>query len=89
MKQEKVYLYGKNALIEALMSRPDVVGKVFLGKSARADQTLMKLLSKHKITISDLKEDEGKNKVGSDVLLIAITLANLLLSLYEDCSCCQ
>ncbi len=68
MKQEKVYLYGKNALIEALTSRPDVIDKVFLSKVAKADQTLSKLLAKHKITVADLKEDEGKNKVGSDAV---------------------
>ncbi len=87
MKQEKVYLYGKNALIEALMSRPDVVGKVFLGKSARADQTLMKLLGKHKIAISDLKEDEGKNKVGSDAVhqgAIATISVDKLYTTFED-----
>lgn len=82
MKQEKVYLYGKNALTEALTNRPDVVGKVFLSKAAKTDQALMKLLGKHKITVSDLKEDEGKNKVGSDAVHQGVIATISVESLY-------
>ena len=61
-KNDKVYLYGKNALMEALMARPDVIGKVFLSSTMRKDDAVVRLLNKHKINISDLKEEEGKNK---------------------------
>lgn len=67
-KNDKVYLYGKNALVEALTNRPDCIGKIFLSHTARQDEALKRLIGKHKISISELKEDEKKNKVGTDVV---------------------
>jgi 23S rRNA (guanosine2251-2'-O)-methyltransferase len=87
MKQDKIYIYGKNALIEALNNRPDVIGKVFLTKKLQSDQVLSKLLNKHKINVSLLNENETKNKVGNDAKhqgVIATLLVDKLYSSLED-----
>ncbi len=81
-KNDKVYLYGKNALIEALTARPDVIQKVFLSKIMREDQAISKLLHKHKIDVSELKEDESKNKVGSDVVTQGVIATIAVEKLY-------
>lgn len=67
-KNDKVYLYGKNALMEALLARPDVIGKVFLSSTMRKDDAIVRLLNKHKINISDLKEETNKKTVGDDAV---------------------
>ncbi len=81
-KNDKVYLYGKNALMEALMARPDVIGKVFLSSTMRKDDAVVRLLNKHKINISDLKEEEGKNKVGSDAVTQGVIATIAIEKLY-------
>jgi 23S rRNA (guanosine2251-2'-O)-methyltransferase len=67
-KNDKVYLYGKNALVEALTNRPDCIGKVFLSHTARQDDMLVRLIHKHKLSISELKDDDKKSKVGTDAV---------------------
>ncbi|HWC57793.1 MAG TPA: 23S rRNA (guanosine(2251)-2'-O)-methyltransferase RlmB [Candidatus Paceibacterota bacterium] len=60
MKTEKIYLYGKNALKEALLAKPKCVQKVFLEKNVREDSELVGLLQKNNIAIADLKETNGR-----------------------------
>lgn len=67
MATEKLYLYGKHALTEALLARPEVVQKVFLSKEMEADIELVGLLKKHSIGISSMKGDVKKD-VGSDAV---------------------
>jgi 23S rRNA (guanosine2251-2'-O)-methyltransferase len=67
MATEKLYLYGKHALSEALLARPEVVSKVFLSKEMEADTELVGLLKKHSIGISSMKGDVKKD-VGSDAV---------------------
>lgn len=86
-KKDKIYLYGKNALVEALTTKPEVIVKVFLSKKAREDALLIKLLGKHKLAISDLSENESKNKVGSDAVhqgVIATIVPEKLYTTLED-----
>lgn len=64
---EKMYLYGKNALREALLARPTVIQKVFLDKNARDDRELMVLLSQSNISVSEMKEEAGKRIEGDAV----------------------
>lgn len=64
-EREKVYIYGKHALMEALLNTPQVVHKVFLSKEAANDRELRFLLSKHNISVAPIKNQE-KRMVGED-----------------------
>ncbi len=68
MKDDKIYLYGKHALREALMARPGAVSKVFLDANAGSDKEITSLLVEHKITPSQMKGGEAGNKVGGDAV---------------------
>ncbi len=67
MASENMYLYGKHALEEALVARPQVVKKVFLSVQAQQDASLMQLLSTCKISPQTLKQDT-KQLVSSDAV---------------------
>lgn len=64
MKTDKIYVYGRHALKEALMNAPAVVKKVFLAKSAE-DPEILELLAKNKITHSELTEDKKSTVEGN------------------------
>ncbi|MBP6904974.1 MAG: 23S rRNA (guanosine(2251)-2'-O)-methyltransferase RlmB [Candidatus Pacebacteria bacterium] len=68
MKEDKLYLYGKHALREALLARPSAVSKVFLDANASADTELVDLLKKNSITPSSMKTAEAGKKVGDDAV---------------------
>jgi 23S rRNA (guanosine2251-2'-O)-methyltransferase len=55
MKQDKVYIYGKHALLEALLHHPEVIEKVFLAPGLE-DGDVRRLLSQHRIPVAELKE---------------------------------
>ncbi len=57
MKQEKIYIYGKHAVEEAVRNAPQVIQKVFL--SARNDKELIRILEKAKIPIGDLNGNDA------------------------------
>ncbi len=61
MKQDKIYIYGKHALTEALKNSPQSIKKVFL--SSEEDKGLLSLLSKHNIAYGKL----GKGELAGDV----------------------
>ena len=67
-KEDKIYLYGKHALREALLARPTAVGKVFLDGNATADSELIELLKKNNLTFSSMKTAEAGKKVGDDAV---------------------
>ncbi len=85
-KKEKVYLYGKHALMEALLSRPDVVKKVFLAPEAE-EPALMKLLSDNNIPVSELSKNGATGIVGRDAThqgaIATIDTESLLLPLHK------
>jgi 23S rRNA (guanosine2251-2'-O)-methyltransferase len=86
MATEKLYLYGKHALTEALLARPEVVQKVFLSKEMEADIELVNLLKKHSISISSMKGDVKKD-VGSDAVhqgVIAVISQEKLYSSMDE-----
>ena len=60
MKEEKIYLYGRNALREALLAKPKAVQKVFLDQNAKGEADLMQLLKANGIAVSDMKNEAGK-----------------------------
>ncbi len=63
--REKVYIYGKHALMEALQNTPKVIRKVFLAADLK-DAGLRALLEKHNIPASPLAKGSGKELVGRD-----------------------
>lgn len=63
MQKNKIYIYGKNALMEALSHMPHVVKKVHL---ATSDKSLEVQLSKHAIPVSALGKGEDAALVGRD-----------------------
>lgn len=67
-KEEKIYLYGKHALREALLGNPSAVRKAFLDTNASADKELSALLVAHAIPVSAMKEDKSRRKVSDDVV---------------------
>ena len=83
-RQEKIYIYGKHALMEALQNTPKVIRKVFLATDLR-DTELRQLLVKNNIATTSLAPGRGTGLVGRDAVhqgVIAIMdPSSLLLSL--------
>ncbi len=63
--KEKIYVYGKHALAEALQSAPKVIRKVFLARDMR-DAELRALLAKNDIPVAELASGKGKDLVGRE-----------------------
>ena len=82
--KEKVYIYGKHALEEALASMPKVIKKVFLAPDLK-DANLRALLAKHQIPASPLATSRGKELAGRDAVhqgvIAVMDPAALLISL--------
>lgn len=84
-KTGKIYIYGKHALKEALISAPQVVRKVFLAKDLR-DNELRALLEKHHISVADLSPNAAKEMAGRDSVhqgVIALMNPDALLVPFE------
>jgi 23S rRNA (guanosine2251-2'-O)-methyltransferase len=84
--KEKVYIYGKHALMEALVSTPHIIKKVFLSNEA-ADKDLKALLADNSIPTVPLATNKGKEMVGRDAThqgVIAIMDPSALLTSFED-----
>lgn len=60
MKNDSVYLYGHNALIEALEGNPSSIKKVFLDESMMKEASLMRRLESLNIPLSSLTQEEKK-----------------------------
>ncbi|MGD0328548.1 MAG: 23S rRNA (guanosine(2251)-2'-O)-methyltransferase RlmB [Minisyncoccia bacterium] len=90
-RQEKIYIYGKHALIEALRHTPNVIRKVFLARdmrlSGQGDTELRVLLTKNNIPTAELAAGKGKELVGKDAVhqgVIAIMDPASLLISFDD-----
>ena len=84
--KEKVYIYGKHALVEALTSTPRVIRKVFLAPDA-GDKELRSLLEAHHIPTVPLGVSRGKELVGRDAThqgVIAIMDPSALLIPFDE-----
>ena len=85
MKQEKIYIYGRHALMEALLSRPKSVQKVFLAPGVE-DQELKDTIRRNGIRIAKLSDKEVR-KVGSTAThqgVIGIVSLSELLVPYKE-----
>ncbi|HUX80835.1 MAG TPA: 23S rRNA (guanosine(2251)-2'-O)-methyltransferase RlmB [Candidatus Paceibacterota bacterium] len=84
--RDKVYIYGKHALAEALANTPSVIRKVFLSPEIR-DPELHSLLQKLAIPTSPLATARGKELAGRDAVhqgVIAIMDPSALLIPFDD-----
>lgn len=84
--REKVYIYGKHALVEALTSMPQVIRKVFLAPDMR-DAELRERLEKLEISVSPLAAGRGKELAGRDAVhqgVIAVMDPSVLLVSLDD-----
>ena len=74
-QHEKIYIYGKHALMEALTNAPHAVKKVFLSPEVN-DPELRSLLKQRGLVAATLKTKEMSHMVGRDTShqgVIAIT----------------
>lgn len=82
--KEKVYIYGKHALMEALSTRPGVIRKVFLSPEI-TDAALRKQLGTLNISVSHLAAGRGNELAGRDAVhqgvIAVMNPASLLVSL--------
>ncbi len=65
-KPEKVYIYGKHALMEALADAPRVIKKAFLAPGT--DSALIDKLTANGIVIAELKAQEAQSLAGRDAV---------------------
>lgn len=63
MVQDKIYIYGKHALMEALLHRPKVLSKIFLAPQAD-DAKLRELAQKHGISVGALGSGNAPRELG-------------------------
>ncbi len=68
IREEKIYLYGKHALYEALIARPAVIKKVYLDANAASDTELQLLLKQHAISVNEIKGTDATKKVGGNAV---------------------
>lgn len=64
-RTEKVYIYGKHALLEALLNCPQVVRKIFLLEDMY-EGDLRAAIQKEKVPVSFLRAREASRMVGED-----------------------
>ncbi len=82
MQREKVYIYGKHALAEALESMPHIIKKVFAAEHA-LDADIVRILKEKNIPFSPLKgetQNVGKDAAHQGVI-VTIDPSDLLLDL--------
>ncbi|HEY4523209.1 MAG TPA: 23S rRNA (guanosine(2251)-2'-O)-methyltransferase RlmB [Candidatus Paceibacterota bacterium] len=84
--REKIYIYGKHALQEALLNAPRALRKVYLSKENSSPE-LLSLLGKHKIAAAELGRDRAGELLGKDAshqgVIALVDSASLLISLEQ------
>jgi 23S rRNA (guanosine2251-2'-O)-methyltransferase len=82
MKQEKIYVYGKHALMEALKNSPKSVDKVYL--HSRADKEIEALVAKLGLSVGKLSESGGLEKDAKHQGVIGRVALSRLVQPYEE-----
>jgi 23S rRNA (guanosine2251-2'-O)-methyltransferase len=85
MKQDKIYIYGKHALVEAITNSPQIVKKVFLANEN--DKEIMALLRKNEIPHSPLGKGQSVGDLEKDAKhqgVIGLIGLDRLLTTYEQ-----
>jgi 23S rRNA (guanosine2251-2'-O)-methyltransferase len=86
-EREKVYIYGKHALSEALAYAPQVLRKVFLSSEMAGDRELRGLLKSHQIPVEVMEKRTASRMVGEDTShqgVIAIADTTSLVMDFKD-----
>ena len=86
-EREKIYIYGKHALVEALISAPYAIKKAFLSPEALSDKELTSLLNKANVPFTPLKVKEAGRMVGNDAThqgIIATADPSMLMREFVD-----
>lgn len=84
--REKIYIYGRHALIEALGHAPQAVRKAFLAPEVN-DRELRDFLKKRSIPVDVLKSRDARGMVGQDAThqgIIAIADPSRLLMEFDE-----
>lgn len=84
IKDDKIYLYGKHALNEALIAKPGIIQKVFLDKNNLEDKDLVKNLEKNGINISQMKGEAGIEKDAVHQGVIAVLNTEKMYTKMEE-----
>lgn len=85
--RDKIYIYGKHALEEALVSNPNLIKKVYLSGEVLNDKKLLAELREHKIIIEHTDYKRASKIVGRDTShqgVIAVINPNDLMVDFED-----
>lgn len=88
-EREKVYIYGKHALSEALQYAPQVLRKVFLSSEIAGDRDLQSLLKQHHIPFEVMEKRAASRMVGEDTShqgVIAVADTTALVQDFRDFS---
>ena len=86
-EREKVYVYGKHALSEALMYAPQILRKVFLSSEVAGDKELRGLLRSRQIPVEVMERKSASKMVGSDAThqgVIAVADTSALVQDFKD-----
>ena len=66
MRDEKIYIYGKHALVEALTKRPELIERVYL--AAPLDGELAALVQQHRIQTEKFDPRSAPHEVAADAV---------------------
>jgi 23S rRNA (guanosine2251-2'-O)-methyltransferase len=86
-EREKVYIYGKHALSEALAYAPQILRKVFLSSEIAGDKDLRNLLKSRQIPMEVMERKAASKMVGSDAThqgVIAVADTSALMLDFKD-----
>lgn len=86
-ERDKVYIYGKHALSEALLYAPQVLRKVFLSSENAGDKELRGLLRRHQLPVEVMEKRTASRMVGEDTShqgVIAIADTSSLVIDFRD-----
>lgn len=86
-EREKVYIYGKHALSEALQYAPQVLRKIFLSSEIAGDRDLQNLLKQKRIPFEVMEKRTASRMVGEDTShqgVIAVADTTALVRDFKD-----
>jgi 23S rRNA (guanosine2251-2'-O)-methyltransferase len=81
MNKDKIYIYGKHALKEALISAPQSITKIFLAK--RDDPEIESLIKKEGVPVGELSAASVENDASHQGVIASISPEKLVRS-YDD-----
>ena len=85
--REKIYIYGKHALEEALTNAPHAIKKVFLSAEAGRDGELQAMIRKANVPVAAMKGHEADRMVGEETShqgVIAIAEPGSIMTDFRD-----